>query len=70
VGRELGPWLVGAGVVAVVLGVLAWTGALSWFGRLPGDIRIESEHTRIYVPIASLLIVSLVLNIVIWLIRR
>jgi hypothetical protein len=70
VGRELGPWLVGAGVVAVVLGVLAWTGTLSWFGRLPGDIRIESEHTRIYVPIASLLIVSLVLNIVIWLIRR
>jgi len=70
VGRELGPWLVGAGVVAVVLGVLAWTGALSWFGRLPGDIRIESENTRIYVPIASLLIVSLVLNIVIWLIRR
>jgi membrane protein DedA with SNARE-associated domain len=56
--------------VAVVLGVLAWTGALSWFGRLPGDIRIESEHTRIYVPIASLLIVSVVLNIVIWVIRR
>ena len=34
---DLGPLLVGIGALLVVLGVLVWSGALSWFGRLPGD---------------------------------
>jgi Protein of unknown function (DUF2905) len=65
--KQLGPWLIGSGIVLVIAGALAWTGALSWFGRLPGDIRIIGEHTRIYVPITSVLLVSLLLNLVIWL---
>ncbi len=47
-----------AGIVIVVVGVLAWTGALSWFGRLPGDIRIERGNVRIYVPVISMLLIS------------
>lgn len=69
-GRELGPVLVGIGIVVVVIGLLAWSGGMSWFGRLPGDIRIEGENTRVYVPWVSMLMISAVLSLVLWLLRR
>jgi TctA family transporter len=56
--------------VLVVVGVLAWLGALSWFGRLPGDIRVERPGFRFYAPIVSMLIVSLVLTFLTALFRR
>lgn len=62
--------LIVVGVALVVIGALAWTGALSWFGRLPGDIRIERPNVRIYVPITSMVIVSVVLSIVLAIARR
>jgi uncharacterized protein HemY len=65
--REWGPWLVGGGLLLLVLGLLAWTGGLSWLGSLPGDIRISSGNTRIYIPITSMLLVSLGLNVLLWL---
>jgi NAD/NADP transhydrogenase beta subunit len=68
--RSMGPLLVVLGVALVALGALAWSGALSWFGRLPGDIRITGEHTRLYIPIMSMLIVSAVLTLLLWLFRR
>lgn len=43
---------------------------LSWFGKLPGDIRVERERVRIYVPIVSMLLVSVGAGAVLWLIRR
>lgn len=69
-GRELGPVLVGIGIVVVVIGLLAWAGGLSWFGRLPGDIRIEGENTRVYIPWVSMLVISAVLSLVLWSLRR
>jgi hypothetical protein len=62
--------LVGVGVLLVVVGLLAWAGALSWFGHLPGDIRIERPGLRVYVPLASMLVVSLVVSALLWLFRR
>jgi di/tricarboxylate transporter len=69
-GRNAGPVIVAIGVAIVVVGVLVTRGWLSWFGRLPGDIRIESESTRVYVPLTSMLLVSLALTLVINLFRR
>lgn len=69
-GRDLGPWIVGAGVVLVLVGLLAWAGVLSWFGRLPGDIRIEGERTRVYFPLASMIVASIVLTIVLNVVTR
>ena len=54
----------------VVVGVLAWLGALTWFGRLPGDIRVERPGFRFYAPIVSMLLVSLVLTALTVLVRR
>jgi len=69
-GRQLGPWLVGIGLLIVVVGGLAWAGLLSWFGRLPGDLRFGSGGTRVFIPITSMLLISLVLSIVLTLFRR
>ncbi len=69
-GRQLGPWLVGIGLLIVVVGGLAWAGLLSWFGRLPGDLRFGSGGTRVFIPITSMLVVSLALSVVVTLIRK
>ena len=68
--RELGPWLVGIGLVIAVLGGLAWAGWLSWFGRLPGDIRIERGGTYVFIPLTSMLLLSVALSVVLALVRR
>ncbi len=68
--RQIGVILVVVGMGVVLVGLLAWSGALGWFGRLPGDIRVERESMRVYVPITSMLIVSGVLSLVLYLVRR
>jgi hypothetical protein len=65
-----GPFLVGLGIALILLGLLIWSGGLAWFGRLPGDIRIERESVRVYVPLVSMLLVSVVLSLVMYVIRR
>ena len=69
-GRGLGVALAIAGAGLLVLGLLLWSGALGWFGRLPGDIRFERDGVRVYFPIVSLVVVSLVLSALLWLFRR
>ena len=63
--RGIGMLIVAVGVLLVLVGVLVSTGALSWFGRLPGDVRFDSGSTRVFLPITSMLIASVVLTIVI-----
>ena len=58
------------GACLILIGLLIYSGGLNWFGRLPGDIRYEGEHTRVYVPIVSMLIISVVLSLLLYLIRR
>jgi hypothetical protein len=62
--------IVAAGLVLVVVGLLVWSGALSWFGRLPGDIRVERPNARFYAPITSMLLLSIGLSIIVVLLRR
>ncbi len=68
--RSLGLLVIALGVGAVLVGLLIMSGGLSWFGRLPGDIRIERENVRVYVPIVSMLLVSVALSVILYLIRR
>jgi DUF2905 family protein len=62
--------LVALGIGLVLVGLLVWSGALSWFGRLPGDIRIERESVHVYVPLVSMLIVSVTLSLLLYVLRR
>jgi hypothetical protein len=66
----VGPLLVAAGVVLVLVGLLVWAGGFGWFGRLPGDVRVERETVRVYVPWVSMLVLSIVLSLVLWIVRR
>jgi hypothetical protein len=63
-------WLVGAGVVLVLAG-LAWP----WLsriplGRLPGDVHIHRDSFDFYLPLGSSVLISIVLTLVLWLLRR
>ena len=55
--------LVLLGIGLVILGLCLW-GKLPFLGRLPGDIRIERDGLVIYIPLASMLLLSLVLSLV------
>lgn len=67
---SIGNVLIGLGIALAVIGLIAKTGALDWFGRLPGDVRIERDSTRVYVPWVSMLVVSVVLSVVLNLVAR
>ena len=68
--RSIGLVVVVGGVFIIVVGLLIYSGALSWFGRLPGDIRYESGSVRVYIPIVSMLLVSIALTLLFNLLRR
>lgn len=68
--RSLGSMVAIIGAVLVVVGVLLASGALSWFGRLPGDLRWSGERTTVFVPMTSMLVISAVLSLLLWLVRR
>ena len=58
------------GCCLIVFGLLVYSGVLGWFGRLPGDIRYEGENTRVYFPLASMLLISIVLSLLFYVVRR
>ena len=67
---EIGRILLVVGVVLVVIGGLAVLGVRLPFGRLPGDIVIQGERGTIYIPLGTMLVVSLVLTVVFSLLGR
>jgi hypothetical protein len=68
--RSVGLLIVVLGIATVVVGLLVMSGALSWFGRLPGDIRIERGNTRVYIPITTMILLSVVLSLISYVVRR
>ena len=69
---ETGKYIIIAGVLIVLLGVLIYFfhDRLNWIGRLPGDIRIEKENFKFYFPITTMIVFSLVITIIIQVIKR
>lgn len=61
-----GKVLIALGILLVVVGVVLvyapWL--VSWFGRLPGDIRIERDGGSVFIPITSMVIVSIVVSVI------
>ena len=68
----MGKWFIYIGVALIVIGAIVqyapW--AVSWFGKLPGDIRIETGRTRVFIPLTSMILVSVVLTVIFNLLRR
>ena len=67
----LGRSLIIIGVVLVVIGlIITFAPRLPWLGKLPGDILIKKENFSFYFPLASCILISLILSFVMWLFRR
>ncbi len=67
--QQVGKWLIAAGIGIALLGVLmVLLGRVGLF-KLPGDLEFGSKNWRIYVPIASCIVLSIVLTLVLWLIN-
>ena len=62
--------LVYVGLALVAIGLLwPWVRRLG-LGRLPGDIRIQTEHGAFYFPLVTCLVISFLISLVLWLLRR
>ncbi|WP_018954884.1 DUF2905 domain-containing protein [Thioalkalivibrio sulfidiphilus] len=62
--------LITLGIVLVVIGLLwPWISKLG-LGRLPGDIVIERENFRFYFPVTTMILISIVLTVILWLFRK
>ena len=67
----LGKILIGLGLVLVVIGVLfTLQGKVPWIGRLPGDIYIKKENFTFYFPLATSVLLSIVLSLILIFIGR
>jgi hypothetical protein len=65
-------WLIIVGLLLTAAGLMWWLlgDKLSFIGKLPGDFRIEREHFRFYFPLTSILILSAIINILLWVVRK
>ena len=67
----LGKTLILIGIVLVVVGaIFSLTGKLPWLGHLPGDIMIQRERFTLYFPLATCILISIVISLVLYFFRR
>lgn len=68
---DIGKWLMAAGLVLLVVGgLLTLSGKIPWLGRLPGDLYVERDNFRFYFPLATSIVLSLIMSLLLWLFRR
>jgi hypothetical protein len=69
---HLGKILIVTGIILVIAGLIVYFAGdkLSWIGHLPGDIRVEKENMKFYFPITTMILISLVLSLILWIIRK
>jgi NAD/NADP transhydrogenase beta subunit len=61
--QQTGLLIIAIGVGVVLLGAIVWLGGLAWFGKLPGDIRIQGQSGTVFIPITSMIVISVVLSV-------
>jgi hypothetical protein len=68
--KQIGMMLILTGLAIVIVGAfLYFGGTVSWLGKLPGDIRIIKPGYRIYIPITTSIIASILITLILYLIR-
>jgi hypothetical protein len=70
--ERTGKGIILVGILIVVAGVVVWLfgDKLRFLGRLPGDIRIERENFKVYIPITTMLLISVLLSAIMWIVQR
>jgi hypothetical protein len=68
---DVGKLLIGFGLLITAVGVvLLFAGRIPWLGRLPGDIVVERGNWSFYFPLATSLLLSVVLSLILWIVSR
>ncbi len=70
--QQTGKYIIIAGLVLMIFGATVYFigDKLNWLGRLPGDIRVEKDNFKFFFPITTMIIVSVVINLIIVIIRK
>ena len=68
--KSISSLLVTIGIVLIVVGLAAMRGWLGWFGNLPGDVRVQRDNMQLYVPLVSMLLISVLFSVLSYVIRR
>jgi uncharacterized protein HemY len=68
---DVGKTLIYLGVILVILGVvISLAGKLPWLGHLPGDIYIQRDRFTFYFPLATCILISVIITVVLYFFRR
>jgi len=67
--QQIGKWLIAAGIIISLLGALMMLLGRVGLFKLPGDLEFGSKNWRIYLPIASCILISIILTVILWLIN-
>lgn len=69
---QLSKILIFAGIILIISGLVIYFAGnkLAWIGHLPGDIRVEKENMRFYLPITTMILFSVFLSVVVWIVRK
>ncbi len=70
--EQLGKILIFCGIILIIAWLIIYFAGdkLTWLGHLPGDIRIVKENVRFYFPITTMIVISVVLSLILYIIRR
>ena len=70
--EQIGKTLIIIGIILVIAGLIIYFAGnkLNWLGHLPGDINIVKENVRIFIPVTTMILLSVVLSLILYLIRK
>jgi len=68
---DIGKMLIVFGIAAIVIGgILMLSGKIPWLGNLPGDILVRKKNFTFYFPLATSILLSILLTLIFWLIKK
>jgi uncharacterized membrane protein len=72
INQTTGKYLIFSGIILVLLGVVLFFfhEKMSWVENLPSDIKIENENSKIYLPFATMILLSIIVNLLLYIFRR
>jgi ABC-type antimicrobial peptide transport system permease subunit len=70
--EQLGKILIISGIILLVAGLIIYFAGnwLTWLGHLPGDINIVKDNVRIFIPLTTMILLSVILSLLLYLIRK
>jgi hypothetical protein len=69
--QDIGKLFIFIGIISIAVGsLLLLSGKISWLGKLPGDIMIQRKNFTFYFPLATSIIISVILSLLFWLLGR